>query len=65
MKKEEIEKMLTLARWAKHTLDDQLKFGLDEAQAVYARERRVKGVLLTLIKSFESALEEDGGQNEQ
>jgi len=42
-----IEKNLEELNWAYMALKDKLKFGLPEEQAVYRRELRVKGVLIT------------------
>lgn len=44
--------MLDKLEWAYHTIDEQLKFGLPEEQAIKARERRVKGVLMDVIKQM-------------
>ena len=40
---------IDILEWCYHTLKEQLKFGLPEAQAVIARERRVRGVLNDVI----------------
>lgn len=39
--------------WLQDTLRSQLKFGLDEAQAVYRRENRAKGVCITLLQNID------------
>lgn len=36
--------------WALMTLKDKLTFGMDESQAVYRREARVRGVLVDAVK---------------
>lgn len=49
--------LLEELRWAKMTLDDKLKFGMPEEEAIKRRELRVKGVLLTAIPKVEKLLE--------
>ena len=41
--------LLDKLEWAHHTINEQLRFGLPEEQAIKARERRVKGVLVDAI----------------
>lgn len=53
----QIEETLADLRWAQMTLRDKLKFGLDEKQAVYRRETRCKGVLLTAINELEELID--------
>lgn len=53
-----MESVLEELNWAKMTIDDKLKFGLEEEQAIKRREMRVKGVLLTTTKAILEILEE-------
>lgn len=35
--------------WARMTIVNKLKFGLEESDAIKSRERRVNGVLITVL----------------
>jgi len=50
--KKEVKETLEELQWAYHTIDARLSFGLEESQAIIARERRIKSVLLDAIESL-------------
>ena len=62
MSDEDIKEIKELAAWAKLTIDQKLTFGLDEAQAVYRREMRARGVLRSIIDICDSWLEIESEQ---
>lgn len=44
-------------QWARMTIKDKLKFGMPEDQAIKFREKRVNGVLITVIPEIIKIIE--------
>lgn len=54
-----LESLLTELEWARMTVKDKLKFGMDEEQAIKSRERRCNGVLIKAIRKVKGMLNEE------
>jgi hypothetical protein len=52
MMRECIDEIKPQLEWARMTIKDKLKFGMDESQAIVRRECRVNGVLITVLEEL-------------
>lgn len=49
---DKIKSIIDDLQWAKNTIEDSLKFGLPESEAIKRRESRCNGVFMTVIEEL-------------